>query len=213
MSFPPIPQVDLSQAVELLEQGKILAYPTETVYGLGCDATCEKAIERLFQIKGRSAEKAISVLIPELESLPQYVEEVPSSAKALIDQYWPGPLTLILRAKKDFFPEALLAGSGKIALRLSSHPVAQALCRNFKRPITTTSANLSGQPAALTPQEIEKALAGSLDGILSGGVLPPSPGSTIVDATCHPFQVVRKGVLDTGFPAVIKNALGMDRVD
>ncbi len=186
--------LDISTAIPILKQGGVIAYPTETVYGLGCDPTNPKAVQKLFDLKGRDSKVPIPVLIGELSQLPLYVEEIPKSAKKLIQKFWPGALTLIFRAK-NIFPEELLAKTGKIAVRISSHPIAQELTKKFALPLTTTSANRSGQPAASTPEEVEKYFNNEIDGILSGGELSASQSSTILDVTFDPPKLIRAGVI------------------
>lgn len=187
-------RLDISTAIPILKQGGVIAYPTETVYGLGCDATNPRAVQKLFDLKGRDSKVPIPVLIGELSQLPLYVEEIPESAKKLIQKFWPGALTLIFQAK-NIFPEELLAKTGKIAIRISSHPIAQELTKKFALPLTTTSANRSGQPAASTPEEVEKYFKNEIDGILSGGELLASQSSTILDVTFDPPKLVREGTI------------------
>ncbi len=187
-------RIDISTASEILQQGGVIAYPTETFYGLGCDATNPKAVQKLFDLKGRDSKIPIPVLIGEFSQLSLYVEEISKSAEKLIGKFWPGPLTLIFRAK-EIFPEELLAQTGKIAIRISGHPIAQELTKKFALPLTTTSANRSGEPAASTPEQVEKYFKNGIDGILSGGNLPASQPSTILDVTFDPPKLIRAGII------------------
>jgi len=181
----------LLEAVDILKRGGVVAYPTETVYGLGCDATNEKAVRKLFKIKGRPEKNPIPVLIASKDELPIYVLDVPAVARAWIEDFWPGPLTLVFRAASKFAP-SLVAGTDKIALRVSSHPVAGELVRQLGLPLTTTSANRSGQAPARSAQEVGRALEG-VDAVVDGGELIPSPASTVVDVTFDPPRVLRVG--------------------
>ncbi len=186
--------LDVLTAIAILKQGGVVAYPTETFYGLGCDATNPKAVQKLFDLKGRDSKVPIPILIGEFSQLPLYVEEIPPSAEKLIHKFWPGPLTLIFRAK-EIFPEELLAKTGKIAIRISSHPIAQELTKKFALPLTTTSANRSGQPAASTPEQVENYFKNEIDGILNGGELSASQSSTILDVTFDPPKLIRAGII------------------
>jgi L-threonylcarbamoyladenylate synthase len=186
-----IPFLDIPSAVRILKKGGVIAYPTETVYGLGCDATRPEAVQRIFDLKGRDSQSPISVLIPSKEVLSDYVEEIPPIAETLIEKFWPGPLTLVFRAK-PLFPSELLAEGHTIALRVSSHPVGLQLTQALGLPLTTTSANKSGQAPARSSKEVQ-AIFDQLDGMVDGGVLPPAKGSTIVDVTVDPPKIVREG--------------------
>lgn len=182
---------EVLEAVEILKRGGVVAYPTETVYGLGCDATNERAVKKLFSIKGRSEKNPIPILIGSKEDLADYVREIPDVAKRWIEDFWPGPLTLVFRAAPKF-PAALLAGTGKVALRVSSHPVAGQLARGLGLPLTTTSANRSGQAPARSADEVRKTLVG-VDAVVEGGELIPSQASTLVDVTEDPPKILREG--------------------
>ncbi|HVU50814.1 MAG TPA: L-threonylcarbamoyladenylate synthase, partial [Polyangia bacterium] len=149
MSRPPAEE--LAVAVVALRRGEIVAYPTETFYGLAVDASDELALARLRELKGR-AEKAFSVLVVGPEMLAGLVEPPPEKARALMERYWPGALTLALPARAGV-PAALVA-DGCVAVRESPHPLARALVRAFGGPITATSANLAGAPPATTPDEV-----------------------------------------------------------
>lgn len=188
--------IDLSRAIEILKTGGVIAYPTETFYGLGCDATRADAVQKLFDLKGRASNVAIPVLIGEIDQLANYVREVPAVAEKLIEEFWPGPLTLIFWAK-ELFPKELLAGSEKIAIRLSSHPIAKALAKNFGLPLTTTSANASGSPAASNIAQVEKYFGNRIDGVIEGQESHSIQASTIVDVTVNPPKIVREGVISS----------------
>jgi L-threonylcarbamoyladenylate synthase len=186
-----IPVLDVPSAVKVLKQGGVIAYPTETFYGLGCDATRPEAVQKLFELKGRSADNPIPVLIHSRETLLYWVRDVPAGAETLMDKYWPGPLTLIFWAKGGL-PTELLAGTGKIALRISSHPLARSLTQDLGLPLTTTSANRSGSLPARSVEEV-RVYFQNIEGVVDGGVLPPSKGSTILDATVDPPKILREG--------------------
>ncbi len=187
--------LSISEAVECLKKGEVVAYPTETVYGLAVDATNPKAIQKIFDLKGRSDQNPISILIPSFEFLPQYVNFFPMRTQELIDQYWPGPLTLVFEAKEKVFPEALLAGGNKIAIRVSSDPIASQLCKQFGLPITSTSANPSGKSPARSAEEVSDYFSKStvLQGCIDGGKRQSKEVSTVLDICAEPFQLIREG--------------------
>jgi len=185
--------LQIQEALQLLKKGQVIAYPTETVYGLGADATNVKAVQKIFDLKGRSDQAPISVLIHSLEILPKYVKPFPMRAQELVDQYWPGPLTLVFQAKENVFSKELLAGTGKIGIRISNNPIALKLCQEFGLPITTTSANPSGKNPAHTTQEIQKYFSDSslLSGLIDGGTRKSKEISTVLDVSSEPFKIRR----------------------
>ena len=163
-------------AVAALRRGEIIAYPTETFYGLGVDALDELALARLRALKGRDG-KAISVLVDGPAMLDSVCSVVPPLAAALMRRYWPGALTIALPAQSGL-PSALVE-DGFIAVRQSSHPTAQALVAGLGRPLTTTSANRAGEPAATTDEAVEEIFAGRCR-ILHGGATAGGAPSTLV---------------------------------
>lgn len=184
----------IKDAVKLLKKGEVIAYPTETVYGLGADATNSKAVQKIFDLKGRSDQSPISVLIASLEQLPEYVKPFPMRAQELIDRFWPGPLTLVFEAQENVFPGDLLAGSGKIGIRMSSDPIAQELCKEFGLPLTTTSANPSGKLPAHSLEEVGLYFSkSSLKACIEGGKRQSKEVSTVLDVTSEPFKILRQG--------------------
>ena len=189
----PSPQ-SLISAVEILRVGGVVVYPTETFYGLGVDALNQKAIKKVFTIKGRSFAQPLLILIPEQDYLPRYVTEVSEKARRLMEHFWPGPLTMVFFASPQL-PSILTAGTKKIAIRISPHPIARALTSAFAGPLTSTSANISGEQSPATAQEVFSHLGGMIDLIIDGGKTPGQMPSTIVDVTFSPPQLVREGVV------------------
>lgn len=185
---------ELAKAVRLLREGRVLAFPTETFYGLACDGKNEEAVERLFRVKGRDFRKAVPVIIGDREALEGIAAEVPPEAETLIRAFWPGALTLVLRALPGVSPR-LTAGSGKIGVRLSSHPVARELARALGGPVTATSANLAGEKECSTAEDVLLALGDRIDGVIDGGRTPGGLGSTLVDVTVKPPAILRKGAV------------------
>ena len=182
----------IKQAAELLRAGGIVAYPTETVYGLAADTANESAIKRLFEVKQRKADQAILILIPSVNALNDYAAHVPPLAAHLVKQFWPGDLTLIFKASPHVSP-LLTGGSGKIGIRLSSHPVAAALAREMGRAITSTSANVSGSPPCRHPVELPDVFGDRVDLVLDAGPSGGGTPSTVLDITTDPPKILREG--------------------
>jgi len=170
-------EAGLAFAVEALRKNEVVACPTETVYGLAVNPFSEKALEALFNVKGRDRGKAVLVLISDPSQLQGIVTEVSSRAEKCMKAFWPGPLSLLLPAKPGL-PKMLTGGREKICVRCTSSPVAQQLCRLWSGPLTSTSANLSGEPPALEPGLA--ALPG-VSVLIDGGVLTESEPSTVYD--------------------------------
>ena len=181
-------------AVEILRSGGVVAYPTETFYGLGVHALNEEAIKKIYAIKKRDFSQPLLILIPHRGVLSLYVKDVPEDALSLIERFWPGPLTLIFSASSHL-PPILLGKTDKIAIRVSSHPIAQALTEGLNSPITSTSANISGDQSPATPKEVSSYLGGMIDLIIDGGKTPGQMPSTIVDVTISPPQLIREGMI------------------
>jgi L-threonylcarbamoyladenylate synthase len=180
----------------------MVAYPTESFYGLGVNIHDEEAIQRLFLAKERSPENPILLLAADIRAIQPYIVEIPPKAALLMDRFWPGGLTVILEAGPSISP-LLTAGTGKIGMRVSGHPDAAALTQCVGFPVTGTSANISGQPACMHAREVLTSMGDRVDLILDGGKTAGGPGSTIVDVTEPVPRVIREGMIDpkelTGF--------------
>jgi L-threonylcarbamoyladenylate synthase len=187
-------EIILTRAAEILANGGIIAYPTETFYGLGADATNEKAIQKIFAVKGRDFKNPISLIIGQPEDIYPLVKDIPESAKKLMAAFWPGALTIVFLAANNV-SQLLTAGSGKIGLRLSSHPGALGLVQKLKRPLTATSANLSGSPECSQASEVAEQIGDKIDAIVDLGDTPGTDGSTIIDVTCDPPIILREGAI------------------
>ena len=184
----------LAEALRILHAGGVLAYPTETFYGLGADAHRETAVDNIFRIKGRDFQNPIAVIIGDIGDLPPLVEEIPEAAQILIRCFWPGPLTLLFRAS-DVVSPRLTGGTGKIGVRISSHPLARILATGLGGPLTATSANISGGPECTTAEAVILALGKTPDAIIDGGPTPGGLGSTILDVTLSPPRILREGAV------------------
>jgi L-threonylcarbamoyladenylate synthase len=184
----------LTRAVEILAGGGIIAYPTETFYGLGVDATNEKAIQNIFSVKGRDFKNPISLIIGKPDDIYPLVKNVPETAKKLMAAFWPGALTIVFSAS-DTVSSMLTAGTGKIGLRISSHPIAHAIVQKLKKPLTATSANLSCAPECSLASDVIKQIGDKVDAILDWGKTQGSKASTIIDVTCFPPLILREGAI------------------
>jgi len=182
----------LTRAAELLVRGGVIAFPTDTVYGLACDLFNPQAIARVYAIKGRPAHLPLIAMIADADQWELVAAALPGAARTLIQRWWPGPLTLILPARADVPPEALNRGV-TIGVRIPNHPVARALLRQAGRPLATTSANLSGQQSPQTARAVAEQLHNTVDLILDDGPSPFGSASTIVDCTTDPLTILRDG--------------------
>jgi L-threonylcarbamoyladenylate synthase len=187
-------QSAIQDAAKVILSGGEVAVPTESFYGLAVHALNEKAIERLFAVKGRREDKPLLILIASREPLDSYVMGVSNRAQRLIERFWPGGLTLVFHAK-PILPDLLTAGTGKIGIRVSSHPVPRELAKAVGAPVTGTSANRSGQPSCSTAEEVMEAVGQDIDLILDGGKTPGRKESTVLDVTLDPPVVLRDGII------------------
>jgi L-threonylcarbamoyladenylate synthase len=188
-------QSAINRAVDSLLSGGLVAYPTESFYGLAVDARNEEAIQRLFWAKKRQRSRPVLILIPSVEILSLYAEDpIPPIARRLVETFWPGGLTLVFKAGRGVSP-LLTAGTDKIGIRLSSHPVAAALAHAMGVPISGTSANISGEPACRNPEEVLACFGEGVDLILDGGRTAGGVGSTVLDVTVDPPRILREGMV------------------
>jgi L-threonylcarbamoyladenylate synthase len=170
----------------------VIAFPTDTVYGIGAHGLFPAAVERLYAVKERPRDKAIPLLLPGVDALSQVVSSVPDAAYALAARFWPGALTLVLH-RGPRVPDAVTSGGDTVAVRVPDHPVTEALLDGLGAPLAATSANLSGQPAPDSADGVLAQLAGRIDLLLDGGTCPGGVASTVVDLTVNPFRVLRLG--------------------
>lgn len=180
----------LTSALEILLSGGLVAFPTDTVYGVGSLVFHEQAIESIYIAKDRPIEKAIPVLIGDPTDLSKVADEIPIFAMKLIARFWPGPLTVLV-PKKATLPEAISATS-TVGVRVPDHDIARALLR-LAGPMAVTSANISGQPSPTTAQQVYEQLEGRIPMIIDGGETPGGVPSTLVDCTGDEIQVLREG--------------------
>lgn len=182
-----------SQAVDLLNQGEVVAFPTETVYGLGAVATDDEAVKKIYEAKGRPSDNPLIVHIGTIEEVSDYVEEVPEKAKKLMERFWPGPLTLIMKAKPDVLAKSVMAGLPTVGIRMPDHEVALELLRTLKKPLAAPSANRSGKPSPTKAEHVYEDLKGRIPLILDGGTTGIGIESTVLDVTVDPPVILRPG--------------------
>jgi L-threonylcarbamoyladenylate synthase len=194
--------------VEALKRGHVIVFPTETLYGLGADALNEAAVEKVFQLKGRDSGNPIPVLVANQGMLDTLVAKVPTTAQRLIDQYWPGPLTLVLPGRKNI-PKYLCNSSGGVGVRISSQPIAASLVNGLGQPLTATSANPSSEEPARTLQEAKTYFAGRVELFIDGGALTSKSGSTVVEVMEDSIKIIREGELSA---SELRQVLGDEKV-
>ena len=181
-----------AHAVRLLRAGRVIAFPTDTVYGVGASGFNERAIEQLFVVKTRERGKAIPYLLADAKDLLAVAHEVPSAAHVLAEKFWPGALTLVVPASARV-PKVLIAGGDTIAVRVPNHPTTRALIDSLGSPLAATSANISGERDPGNAQEVFAQLNGRIPMILDGGATRVNIPSTVVDVTVTPPKVLRVG--------------------
>jgi L-threonylcarbamoyladenylate synthase len=182
----------ISHAAKVLKNGGLVAFPTETVYGLGANALDEGAVKKIFTAKGRPSDNPLIVHIADKSSLGSIVRETSSNASILMDRFWPGPLTLVLK-KSEIIPSVITAGLDTVAVRMPSHPVALALIKESGLPIAAPSANTSGRPSPTHAKHVIGDLEGKVDVILDAGSADVGLESTVLDATIIPPMILRPG--------------------
>lgn len=201
-SFNP---AELAPAVDALRRDGLIAYPTETVYGLGASTRSQTAVRRIFEIKVREQRKPISVMICEPSAVAELCNQVTECARRLMAQFWPGPVTLVLQASACM-PEYLQSGTGSVGIRCPNHPLSMALVRLLGAPITSTSANLSGQPPPVDADDVVAQLGQRPDCLIDGGACPGQTPSTVVDVTGDRPVLLRQGAI--GFEEIQRYAHG-----
>lgn len=185
---------DLGAAIAALARGGVVVYPTETFYGLGARALLPQAVRAVAALKGRDAGKPIALIASEIGMLARVVDHLPPPAERLIARFWPGPLTLVLPARAGI-PAELTAGSGRVGVRVSSHPLACALAAAVGEPITATSANPGGLPPARDVASARRYFGTRVDAYVDGGTLAGGPGSTVLVVQEGSARLVRAGAL------------------
>ena len=184
----------LKQAIDILRNGGVVGIPTDTVYGVAANALDEKAVDKVFDLKGREDTSPIPVLIGQVEDLYRYGREIPDEAIELARAFWPGQMTIVV-PKADIIPSVVSGGLDTVGLRIADHPVPRELVSALGVPITATSANISGTDSLSSAKSVLEQLGHSLDMVFDGGELPPSKPSTVVDASVSPPRILREGAV------------------
>ncbi len=180
------------EAARIVRDGGVVAFPTDTVYGLACDMNNDAAVRRIYAIKGRPAHMPLIIMLPASSQLDQAATTVTPYALEMMEQFWPGALTIILPARPGL-PELVLGGGNTVGLRIPDHNIARELLHIAARPLATTSANRSGNPAPDTAAWVAEELGEDVDYILDGGVCPGGMASTVLNCTVEPPQILRPG--------------------
>lgn len=182
----------IKEAAEIINNGGVVVFPTETVYGIGADALNDEAVDKIFKAKGRPQDNPLIVHIAEFDELYQLASEIPERAKILAGKFWPGPLTMILY-KKNILSDKITAGLDTAAIRLPVNKIALALIKESKKPIAAPSANLSGKPSPTEASHVIEDLMGKVDMIIDGGSTDIGLESTVVDMTGELPMILRPG--------------------
>ena len=185
---------DYLKAAELLKLGKLVAVPTETVYGLAANGLDHDAVSEIYEVKGRPETKPINLLISSMEDVEQFCMDIPEEAYKLAEAFWPGPLTMILK-KKSNVPEIVTAGGKTVGVRCPAHEMTLSLIRETHLPLATPSANISGKPSPKNVQQVLEYFDGKIPCVIDGGQCSVGVESTIIDMTSKPFKVLRLGGL------------------
>jgi len=192
-NLTPEPEL-ISDAAAILQNGGVIGYPTETVYGIGCNAFDEKAVNRIYDLKHRDKSNALIIIAADIIQISDIVQSIPEQAEKLIDNFWPGPLTMVFEMSKTLkdFP---FGKSKTIAIRIPDCPICLSLLKISGFPIVSTSANISGQPAASKASEVYSYFGKQLDLIIDGGETPSHEPSTVIDITKTPARMIREGAI------------------
>ena len=187
-------QKDISRAAELIREGELVAVPTETVYGLAGNGLDEDAVRAIYEVKGRPEVKPLALMIPAPEAIETYCTDVPSAARYLAERFWPGPLTIVLKAR-DLVPDIVRAGGETVGLRCPDHPLTLEALRLAQLPFAAPSANPSGAPSPKTADEVLQYFSGKIAAVIDGGSCGIGRESTILDMSDKPYRVLRQGAL------------------
>ncbi len=191
---PDHPEAAFARCKDVIKAGGVIAYPTDTFYGLGADPDNAAAVRRLFAIKGRQADRPILLLIKDVAQVQQWAAEISPEAEELMRKHWPGPLTLVFKAKERVLPE-VTARTGTIGLRVPGNAVTRQLLAFLGTALTGTSANVSGGPSPKTAEDAGEAAGSAVDLIIDGGMTAGGKPSTVVDVSAGKVIVLREGAI------------------
>jgi len=187
-----IEQSLIQKAAEVVKRGGVVAFPTETVYGLAAGVFDDNAVRKIFEVKKRPSNKPLAVCIASLDQLSGVAASIPPEAEAVIEEFLPGPLTLIL-LKRSSIPDIVTASKNNVGIRYPDHRIALALIDSADVPIAATSANISGKESPTTAQEVLSQFSGEIDLMIDGGPTEYKIASTVVDFTVQPYRILREG--------------------
>ena len=183
---------EMKEAAEVILRGGVVAFPTDTLYGLGASIRHKGALERIYEMKGRDPSKPILVLVPDIEVLSPFVAGISDAAQRFMDAFWPGPLTLVFKAS-DKIPKMCLGGGDTIGIRMPDSPISRALLQEVIVPVTATSANRSGEPEPTSARIVAESIGDRVDLIVDGGPCRDSRPSTLIDVSGEEPKVLREG--------------------
>lgn len=184
----------IEDAAQIIRAGGLVAVPTETVYGLAGNGLNEKAVSEIYEVKGRPAVKPLSLMVPDESAMELYCEDVPPQAHALAKRFWPGPLTIVLKAKPEI-PSIVLAGGTTVGLRCPDHPLTLSLLKSCGLPLAAPSANPSGEPSPKTAEQVLGYFDGRIDAVIDGGPCGLGRESTLIDMSRTPYKILREAAL------------------
>lgn len=187
---------DISEASEIIRSGGLVGVPTETVYGLAGNGLDAKAVERIYEVKGRPSIKPLSLMVADRDSIDKYCVDVPAAAYALAERFWPGPLTIILKAG-EIVPDIVRAGGSTVGLRCPDHPKTQQLLKEAALPLAAPSANPSELPSPKTAAEVMAYFEGEIEAVIDGGTCGIGLESTLLDMSAAPYKILRQGALSS----------------
>ena len=187
-------QENIAEAARIIREGGLVAVPTETVYGLAGNGLSEEAVAKIYEVKGRPAVKPLSLMVPDESAMERYCLEIPPQAHALARRFWPGPLTIVLKAKENI-PSIVLAGGKTVGLRCPDHPLTLELLRVCGLPLAAPSANPSGAESPKTAEKVLEYFDGKIGAVIDGGPCGIGRESTLIDMSAAPYRILREGAL------------------
>ncbi|MGI5977127.1 MAG: L-threonylcarbamoyladenylate synthase, partial [Candidatus Limivicinus sp.] len=185
---------NIAAAAEIIRSGGLVAVPTETVYGLAGNGLDETAVNNIYEVKGRPSVKPLSLMVPGKAAMQKYCDDIPEEAEILADKFWPGPLTIVLKAK-NIVPEIVRAGGSTVGLRCPDHPMTLKLLELAELPFAAPSANPSGSASPKNADEVMKYFTGKIPAVVDGGQCGIGMESTLIDMSSRPFKILRQGAL------------------
>lgn len=198
------------EAGKIIQKGGLVAFPTETVYGLGADGLNEEAVKKIYQAKGRPIDNPLILHISSMEDIYPLVKEISNLAYKIIDKFWPGPLTIVLK-KSNIVPQIITAGLDTVAIRMPNHPIAQEFISQAKRPIAAPSANISGRPSPTLAKHVIEDMEGKIDMIIDGGKTGIGLESTVLDLSGKKPMILRPGGVTYEDLKTISSNIGEDK--